>query len=242
MVDKKIEKIQRFIEKELFIVENDYKYLVQVENMLDLLDDEKEKMNLILPYFWIIKENETYMRKQDFDIETATNHGYPSVAKIIREFWDMDKAPDIHYPIKNMYRCFKSGAICPRDITENKNLVFIGTPFEDKYHIVYDDGVKPALKELGLKPWRADENISNMDIMCKICDAIQRSKFAIIDISSWNPNVLFELGLIYGFGKNALIIKNKNDDVPVDLKGMEYIPYSKPKDVQKSIRKFFKDI
>jgi predicted nucleotide-binding protein len=37
--------------------------------------------------------------------------------------------------------------------------------------------------------------------------------------------VLFELGLTYGLGKTAFIIEAREEDVPVDLRGIEYIEY-----------------
>ena len=66
----------------------------------------------------------------------------------------------------------------------------------------------------------------NRDLMCKICQMIQEAGICIVDITGWNANVLFELGLMYGRGKQVILIKHSEDkEENVDLKGMEYIPY-----------------
>ena len=120
-----------------------------------------------------------------------------------------------------MYRCFKTGKECVfDDIEEDDKSVFVGMPFRPEYENVYKYAIVPALDKLGLKSWKADEEPRAIDIMCKVCQGIQKSRYAITNISGWNPNVLFELGLIYGLGKTALIIKAKEEHVPVDLRGI----------------------
>lgn len=142
----------------------------------------------------------------------------------------IDKSPTIN-------RCFKLGInYCPLDIKHNDNQVFIGMPFRDEYEDAYQFGILPAIQQVGLIPWKANEAMHNMDIMCKVCQAIQESKFAIIDVSSWNPNVMFELGLVYGIGKPALLI-NKESKTPTDLLGMEYIEYKRYDELREKCKK-----
>ena len=126
-------------------------------------------------------------------------------------------------------RCFKTGGMICANLDaqkpESKQRVFIGMPFRPEYENLYKHAIKPALDSLGLTPWKANEEIQNIDLMCKVCGGIQISGSAIIDISDWNPNVLFELGIIYGLGKEAFIIKHRDAKAPVDLEGMIHIPY-----------------
>jgi len=127
-------------------------------------------------------------------------------------------------------RCFKTGGLtCSNPDAQQPELkkrVFIGMPFTPEFENMYKHGIKPALDSLGLMSWKADEKFRNIDLMCNICAGIQISGIAIVDISDWNPNTLFELGLIYALGKEALIIRNKKaKQPPSDLKGMTYIPY-----------------
>lgn len=129
-----------------------------------------------------------------------------------------------------MKRFFLTGLPhCPWKIQEHDKTIFVGMPFIDKGELVFNDvyqyGIRPAVSQLGLDVWRADENMSNVVIMCKICQGIQKSRYAIIDISAWNSNVLFEFGLVCGLGKRAVLLKNKMSSVPTDLRGLEYISY-----------------
>lgn len=135
--------------------------------------------------------------------------------------------------------CFKIGAVCSKEVIVNPNQVFIGMPFKRRFADIHTHGIIPALEKSGLEPWKADEEPSNIDIMCKICEHLQESWYAIINITDWNPNVLFELGLAYGLGKAVVLIKHKESSVPVDLKGMEYIEYESSEDLRKDLEKFF---
>ena len=125
-------------------------------------------------------------------------------------------------------RCYKIGtSFCPYRLEETSAQVFIGMPFRSHYENVYKFAIEPALMSVGLAPWKANQAISNIDIMCKMCHAIQQSAYSIIDISDWNPNVMFELGLVYALHKRTLLIKQQHANVPVDLSGMEVINYSR---------------
>lgn len=136
-----------------------------------------------------------------------------------------------------MRRCFKTGVRnCPKKIDFSPRSVVVAMPFKDAYTYA----VRPALEESGFKVWKADEQISNIDIMCKICQAIQESGYVIANITDWNPNVVFELGLSYGLAKNVILIKHKKAEVPVDLKGLEYIEYSTIEELKRNLLLFLK--
>ena len=78
----------------------------------------------------------------------------------------------------------------------------------------------------GFQHYKADEEITCKDIMCKICEQIQACRMAIINISGLNPNVMLELGLAYGLGKPVYIVKDKATKAISDLGSIEYIEYS----------------
>ncbi|MCR4405574.1 MAG: AAA-like domain-containing protein [Anaerolineae bacterium] len=138
-------------------------------------------------------------------------------------------------------RCFKTGSpTCPKNPVLDPNQVFIGMPFRPEFADAYKYGVIPALEAVGLYPWRASDAISNIDVMCKVCEGIQSSRYAVINISDWNPNVLFELGLAYGLSKETVIVKDKRSQVPTDLAGMEYIEYASSDELREKLIKFFR--
>ena len=140
-----------------------------------------------------------------------------------------------------MKRCFKTGVNrCPKEITFSPKSVVVAMPFRDDFKDAYIYAIRPALEESGFKPWKADEQISNIDIMCKICQAIQESGYVLANITMWNPNVVFELGLAYGLARNVILIKHKKAEVPVDLRGLEYIEYSTIDELKRNLVLFLK--
>lgn len=140
-----------------------------------------------------------------------------------------------------MKRCFKTGVkSCPKRIEFSPKSVVVAMPFKEEFTDPYKYAIRPALEESGFKPWKADEQISNIDIMCKICQAIQESGYVLANITDWNPNVVFELGLAYGLGRNVILIKHKKAEVPVDLKGLEYIEYATIDELKRNLLLFLK--
>jgi hypothetical protein len=158
----------------------------------------------------------------------------PAMPSIVRD-GDYEKATP---PMK---RCFKTGvAHCPKDIKFSLRSVVVAMPFGDDFKDTYTHAIRPALEESGFRPWKADEQISNIDIMCKVCQAIQESGYVLANITTWNANVVFELGLAYGLGRSAILIKHKKAEVPVDLKGIEYIEYGTIDDLKRNLLLFLK--
>jgi len=121
--------------------------------------------------------------------------------------------------------CPFNGKPCVFKIDLDNKIVFIGMPFSYNFMDVYNFGLKFVLEELNLMAWRADEVISTGPIFCKICRGIKQCRFAIIDISDTNPNVMFELGMASASGKRVILIKNHEYKVPSDLAGFEYVEY-----------------
>lgn len=105
-------------------------------------------------------------------------------------------------PLHQMRKCLKIGTKgYPKNPQLEKRKVFIGMPFDNRYLDSYEYGINLLLQSLGLNAYRADESIFNLDIMCKICEEMQKCKYLIFNISGLNPNVMFELCLSYGLGK-----------------------------------------
>ena len=146
----------------------------------------------------------------------------------------------------NRFRCFKIGNSCPQDIDSQKYLFFVGMPFSDQYVDSYQCGIKAMLEQHGIdtsnRVFKADEQPSTIDILCKICKGIQESQYIIINISGRNPNVMFELGLAYGLNKTVFLIKDENSAEISDLKGLEYTQYSNAADLANKLQNRFRDL
>lgn len=116
---------------------------------------------------------------------------------------------------------------------ENKNC-FVIMPITDcdgyeKGHFahVYDDIIKPAIDKTEFTAVRADEvketNFIHLDILKKLIDA----PIAVCDLSTRNPNVLFELGIRQAFDKPVVLIQEKGTPKIFDIAPLRYLEYSK---------------
>ncbi|ACE82929.1 hypothetical protein [Cellvibrio japonicus] len=92
---------------------------------------------------------------------------------------------------------------------------------------VYDNIIAPACELAGYKSQRADEvkasNLIHLDILNKLIEA----PIAICDLSTRNPNVLFELGIRQAFDKPVVLIQEKGTPKIFDIAPLRYLEYSK---------------
>ena len=90
---------------------------------------------------------------------------------------------------------------------------------------VYEDIFAPACKAAGYKPVRADDvnqaNLIHLDILQKLLE----SPMAICDLSTRNPNVLFELGLRQAFDKPTILVQEVGTPKIFDINMFRYTEY-----------------
>lgn len=100
-------------------------------------------------------------------------------------------------------------------------------PEYEKGHFndVYDYIIKPAVTKAGFKPLRADEVKKSDIIIIDILKKIYNSSMCICDLSSRNPNVLYELGLRQAFNLPVTIIKDSKTPRIFDIQGYRDIVY-----------------
>jgi hypothetical protein len=143
---------------------------------------------------------------------------------------------EVSIPLHQMRFCFKIGRKgCPLNPTEKKSRIFVAMPFDDDYKDSYEYGIKLVLDQKGIEHYKADNEIKNKDIMCKICNEIQSCGKVIVNISGLNANVMLELGLAYGLGKEVIVIKDKKTTTISDLGSIEYIEYAHAHDLQQKL-------
>lgn len=90
---------------------------------------------------------------------------------------------------------------------------------------VYRDIIVPACEMAGLKPCRADEDTSTNIIQHGILIKLLNAPVAICDLSSRNPNVMFELGLRQAFDKPVIIIQDEQTPAIFDISMLRYTSY-----------------
>ena len=104
--------------------------------------------------------------------------------------------------------------------------LFILMPFADEFRPIYEDHIKKVAEEIGIRCGRADDIFSNRSIMSDIWSAINAAKILVADCTGRNPNVFYEIGIAHTLSKETIIITQKIDDIPFDLRHLRIIEYS----------------
>lgn len=115
----------------------------------------------------------------------------------------------------------------------NNAQVFMAIPFAKGYKAFYDDFVATAVREAGLEPVRVDQmpqQAKRRHIIDRIEEGSARARFVIADVSGWNPNVVYEVGLAVGISKPILLLCDVQHfdarEIPFDFASYDLIEYS----------------
>lgn len=109
-------------------------------------------------------------------------------------------------------------------IVREKSECFVIMPISDpegyeKGHFrhVYNDIIKASCEEAGYTPIRADDVNDSGWIHADILTRLIETPMAICDLSSRNPNVLFELGVRQAFDKPTVLIQEEGTPKIFDI-------------------------
>jgi len=115
---------------------------------------------------------------------------------------------------------------------KNEKSCFIIMPISDHpdyppghFKRVYEYIIKPACEIEGFLPIRADDVKSTNYIALDIVQKIIESDMAICDLSSKNPNVLYEVGIRQAFNKPVTFIKDLTTPRIFDIQGFRDVAY-----------------
>ncbi len=117
----------------------------------------------------------------------------------------------------------------------DKASAFIMMPFSDseKYRNeeVFSSLEQCLLRDdrLEIKPIkliRADSVFDTKNILSRLWLLINREGILIADLTTRNPNVMYEVGLCHSIGRDVILLSNDTEDVPIDLRvGTTYFYY-----------------
>jgi molecular chaperone HtpG len=104
---------------------------------------------------------------------------------------------------------------------------FFAYPFQERFHKLRDYIINFLLDKYGIKLTATSLEQINSNIVEDIQSQISKSHFGIADITGNNPNVMWELGLMIGFRKPVIILKDKTDSIPTpfDVYGHYRVSY-----------------
>lgn len=117
-------------------------------------------------------------------------------------------------------------------MAKDKGTCFVIMPISDpdgydKGHFdsVYKDIFVPAIEKAGYSPHRVDEDASSGLIQAKIFENLINAPMAICDLSTRNPNVLFELGIRQAYDKPVVLVQETGTERIFDINGISCIDY-----------------
>ena len=111
------------------------------------------------------------------------------------------------------------------EIPIEKNLCFVLMPFNESFNPIYSNIIKEIVTTFDINCVRADEIFGTRPIMKDIEEYIRKARFLIADLTDRNPNVFYELGFAHALDKKVILITQKIEDVPFDLKHYRIIVY-----------------
>jgi hypothetical protein len=118
--------------------------------------------------------------------------------------------------------------------SKEKPICFIIMPISDPdgyapghFSRVYEDIFKPACEDAGFDAVRADEVSQTNLIMLDVLRKLVEVPMVLCDLSSRNPNVLFELGLRQAFDKPVVLVQEQGAARLFDIASLRDVPYSR---------------
>jgi nucleoside 2-deoxyribosyltransferase len=111
-------------------------------------------------------------------------------------------------------------------------LCFIVMPFRAELNFFYLYLRRHLQERHGLRVERGDHQILTVPLLDKIRQQIAEARVLIADMTGRNPNVFYELGLAHALEKPVILLtQDTSEDVPTDIRHLEFIRYDLSKDV-----------
>lgn len=120
---------------------------------------------------------------------------------------------------------------------------FVIMPFDRKegyadnhFYKVYRNIFVPAIEQAGYKPHRADDGLESGEINIEILTKLVNAPLAICDISSHNPNVMYELGMRMAFDLPVVTVAEKGTRIPFDFQSKRTVYYDNRNDYNEVLK------
>ncbi len=99
-------------------------------------------------------------------------------------------------------------------------------PFEEGFAEVYNLFIAATLASAGYDVVRADDMRAQQNILKDIVVGISSADLIVADLTDANPNVYYELGIAHALRRPVILLTQRVDDLPFDLRSYRVIPYS----------------
>jgi len=135
----------------------------------------------------------------------------------------------------NFSSFLKANGIHPEDIEPDPKLVFVLTPFNNRFDEVFET-ISQTCQGIGLNCYRGDEQFIQGDILQHILKLICKAAVVIANIEGRNSNVFYELGLAHAMDKSTLLISKTVEELPIDIKSKKIIVYKQRRELKEKLK------
>lgn len=174
-----------------------------------------------------------YLRKIDV-IEERGSDGKHSIKQRICDEYDKLGDTKERKAFSNKY--FREIKIEPKG-----EFCFILMPFKDEEFPQnwYNEFLRPFItREFNIDCFRVDDDLLPNKIDDKLYTYILKSKFIIAEISTLNPNVMYEVGMAHAFNKDVILLAKENlNKIPFDIDKFRIYKYSDEDDLKDYLKK-----
>lgn len=107
-----------------------------------------------------------------------------------------------------------------------KKKIFVMMPLRHEFEPVYALIRDAAAKILwDAEVFRIDVIIHIKPIIDTLYQSIERSDLLIFDLSTMNPNVMYELGIAHALQRPVIVIAQNTESIPFDVRGVQLLIY-----------------
>lgn len=107
-----------------------------------------------------------------------------------------------------------------------KPSAFMIMPYQEPFEDIYKRILEPVIMINGFKLIRADKIATSTPFAHDIEDSIAFSDLIIADVSIYNPNVYYELGMAQAHKKEIIRLTNDVETIPSDTKHFRHLIYN----------------
>jgi hypothetical protein len=100
---------------------------------------------------------------------------------------------------------------------------FVIMPFVEQFVAVFESLIPSALSQYNVV--RADSDLDQENILRKITAGIRDADLIVADVTGTNANVMYELGAAHALNKPTVIMSQRLDDLPFDLRSYPVLAY-----------------
>lgn len=103
---------------------------------------------------------------------------------------------------------------------------FVIMPFAEGFDEVYNLFIADTLASAGYGVLRADDIRAQQNILKDILLGIANAHLVVADLTDSNPNVYYELGIAHALRRPVILLTQRLEDLPFDLRSYRVISYS----------------